>query len=216
VGSFAFDASRDTVTSFPDCGTTESELTDAYHRVALPIVQQARGYQVMHASAIRTTRGVVAFCGVSGIGKSTTALAFGRRGYPVWGDDAVCFDTSQNPIRAISLPFARIVQSGSRDDRSAVAPLSAVCVLQKPSNLGDGGAVHVAAVDTAAAFTATLEHAYSLGLGDRDRRTRLIEGYLRLAASTPVLVVRPARGLDHLESLVEAIEQRLALEPPPG
>ena len=43
----------------------------------------------LHGSAIKTKGGAVLFSGVSGVGKSTTAAAFIRRGYPLLSDD-VC------------------------------------------------------------------------------------------------------------------------------
>lgn len=47
---------------------------------------------VLHASAVRVGDGAIAFAGPSGIGKSTTAAAFLRRGHDILGDDLTVID----------------------------------------------------------------------------------------------------------------------------
>ena len=232
VAAFAFDPEQDEVTAFPDGGVTRGVVADAYRRVVLPMVQPARGNQVLHASAVRASVGVVAFCGTSGTGKSTVAFAFSRRGYPVWGDDAMCFHTSDRGVECIRLPFdlllrpatasffkvgsdaAPIMRADSEGEATATAPLAAVCILQ--SGIADGRrlSAEVVRLSAADAFTAALEHAYALGLGDRERRKHLVEQYLQLAASAPVFKVSFKRRLERLEAVVDAIEQHLRLEPP--
>jgi len=48
-----------------------------------------RGFLPLHASAIETRHGAVAFAGLVGLGKSTLAAAFHQRGYRILADD-VC------------------------------------------------------------------------------------------------------------------------------
>src|ERR671935_59558 len=63
------------------------------------------GREVLHASAVITARGVVAFCAVSTTGKSTIAYQFSRRGYGIWADDALAFDGADRGVTALWLPF---------------------------------------------------------------------------------------------------------------
>ena len=232
IGAFAFDRKRDEVTAFPDRGVTRGVVAEAYRRAVLPMVEQARGRQVLHASAVRASAGVVAFSGTSGVGKSTVAYAFSRRGYPVWGDDAVCFETSDPGIDSIPLPFdlllrpstalffkvnpdaARMRRLNSESEASAAAPLSAVCVLQPGVEIGRRPPVEVVPFTSADAFTATLEHAYALGLDDKLQRRQPVQHYLHLTATTAVFGVSFERGLEHLEAVVDEIERRLGLQPP--
>ena len=51
-----------------------------------------RGLLPLHASAIQTARGAVLFAGASGMGKSTLAGAFYRRGYRVVSDEICALD----------------------------------------------------------------------------------------------------------------------------
>lgn len=65
-----------------------------------------RGVLPLHASAIATARGAVAFAGGVGCGKSTLAAAFHRRGYRVLTDDvcAVSLDATGNPLVTPAYP----------------------------------------------------------------------------------------------------------------
>jgi hypothetical protein len=228
VAKFAFDAARDKVTAFPDIGTTNNEVMAAYGRAALPIIQQTRGHQVLHASGVRAASGVVAFCGTSGAGKSTLAYAFAHHGFPVWGDDAVCFKVTEQELVAIGLPFDLLIRPSTAthfslspgtprhqpDEELTTAGLSAVCVLQERAT--SAGSAEVTPLVGADAFAAMLEHAYVMGLDDHDRRRCLIEEYLQLVTTTPVFALRFPHDLGQLDSVVDTIVRRLELEPPPG
>lgn len=55
----------------------------------LPVVAIARGYEALHAAAVRTAAGVVAIVGASGAGKSTLAAELVGRGHELFGDDVL-------------------------------------------------------------------------------------------------------------------------------
>jgi hypothetical protein len=232
VGVFVFDAAEDKITAYPDAAATRAEVTEAYRRAVLPIIQHRRAHQVVHASAVRAAAGIVAFCGASGAGKSTLAYGFARRGYPLWGDDALCFKTKQGQIVTIALPFDLLLRPSTASFLKpspqttpieppaheseaivATAPLAAICVL-RPNAKKNGTCAEIAQLAAVDAFRATLEHAYAVGLADQEGRKRLVEDYLQLVTITPVFDVKFTHGLDHLEKVVGAIEQRLGLEPP--
>ena len=233
VAVFGYDPEQDEVTAVVDSGMSRPEVAEAYRRVVLPMIQQARRSQVLHASGVRAATGVVAFCGTSGTGKSTVAYGLARRGYPLWADDAVCFATSERGMESIPLPFDLLLRAptasffDSASDSVTVIPqtkgdateavrLEAVCVLRADdSTSATGSPVRILALASGEAFTATLQHAYTLALSDTDHRTRLVDDYLELVATTPVYDVSFERGLEHLDVVLDAIEQRLGLEPPP-
>jgi len=54
---------------------------------ALGVLLHQRGQLILHASSVATTKGVVAFLGASGWGKSTMAATLHSRGYRVVADD---------------------------------------------------------------------------------------------------------------------------------
>src|SRR5882724_4834814 len=233
VAAFGYDPELDEVMAFVDEGVNRSDAAEAYRRIVLPLIQQARQSQVLHASAVRATSGVVAFCGTSGMGKSTVAYGFARRGYPLWGDDAVCFATSPSGMECIPLPFDlllrqatasffdtasdSVMSSQTQTDATESCRLAAVCVLRAGDSQDSTGSpgVRIARLASAQAFTATLEHAYSFGLSDNNQRARLVDQYLELVATTPVYDVSFDHGLEQLGTVLDGVEQRLGLEPPP-
>ena len=67
-----------------------------------------RGVEALHASAVATEHGVVAFIGPTGSGKTTLALEFLRRGYSLFCDDVLALRT--RPRESDGLPFATLPQ----------------------------------------------------------------------------------------------------------
>lgn len=59
----------------------------------------------LHASAIGTPEGAVVFAGPTGIGKSTLAASFHRRGYPVLSDEMCALGTAGFPQVLPAHPF---------------------------------------------------------------------------------------------------------------
>src|SRR5439155_109602 len=55
----------------------------------LRCVSMIRGYEALHASAVDSPEGVVAFLGAGGAGKTTLALEFMRRGWPLFGEEVL-------------------------------------------------------------------------------------------------------------------------------
>jgi hypothetical protein len=66
----------------------------------LPVVAIARGYEALHAAAVRTPAGVVAIVGASGAGKSTLAAELVRRGHGLVGDDVLVLGRSGDAVVA--------------------------------------------------------------------------------------------------------------------
>ena len=228
VGIFHYSAATGQVVAVPRNTIEEGRVRAIYQRVVLPFLLQALGYEMLHASAVRTQRGVVAFCGESGAGKSTIAVGLSRRGYPIWADDALLLDASAR-IRALSLPFdvrlrrdsAELFQLGWRADTSSgdwsgierdPIDLVAVCVLSR-------GAAPVGIDVTecrrgAAALTALLAHACAFNLADLDRKRQMAAQYLAVAAQVPVFKVGVGAGLDQLPGLLEQLEARVIYAEP--
>src|SRR5436190_5020007 len=147
VASYRLRPGASEVTAIPDPSAGSQLVASGYERTVLPMAVQLAGQEVLHASAVLTAGGVVAFCAVSTTGKSTIAHGFSQRGYGLWADDAVAFDTSDVAITLLALPFRLSLRGPpGRDDSDATAtaavpdspapepgvvPLSAVCVLER-------------------------------------------------------------------------------------
>ena len=80
-------------------------IEDLFWRSVIPFILQVHGLEALHASAVLTPQGVVAFCARSGTGKSTLAWGMTLRGYPLWSDDVVVFKVMEDSISTLPLPI---------------------------------------------------------------------------------------------------------------
>lgn len=64
----------------------------------LPMVMNLRGGEALHASAVITRDGAIAFCGRTGSGKSTMAAIFAEAGDPILTDDCLALSESRGTI----------------------------------------------------------------------------------------------------------------------
>lgn len=98
-------AAQGPVIASPDGGSS-AQIESAWLSSVLPLVVQARGTQVLHASAVRGAERTVALCGLSGAGKSTLAAAMHLRGHDLIADDALPFAARNGTTIVAPLPFA--------------------------------------------------------------------------------------------------------------
>lgn len=191
------------------------------HQV-LPLAVSRTGRLVLHACAVETPGGTLAFLGESGAGKSTLAAAFCRRGFALVADDALAVDLGGADIGVF--PTA----DGLRlwDDMSEAAPAG----IGEPSNaagkrrapavlatdrsplarvylLGtseDDRAV-VTHVSAAAARLEMLSQLFRLDVTDRDESRRLFDAVHRVASRVPARRVAYPDGVEFLDAAVDAV-----------
>ncbi len=230
VATFRFSQEAAQITAIADGSAARGPIVDAYYRTLLPLALQARGIEVLHASAVRMHGGIVALCGIKETGKSTIAYALSQRGYSLRADDAVPFVTSGNVVSALSLPFtirlrpssAEFFESNGIRDRHSPPPdartpvqlaperLAAVFVLQRNPDGLSTAPPSVSRLTASAAFMSALTHAYCFSLRDESQRGRMVRHYLDLAARVPVFEVCFGPGLDWLPAITSAIEEAVA------
>jgi hypothetical protein len=209
LGAYRFRRGGD-VDAIPERELPHRDLQDAYRRSVLPLVLQARGVEVLHASAVALREGVVALCGTSTTGKSTLAWALGQRGYEIVADDALAVSLNGGGALALTLPFrlrlrpdARLCAGGDtvrEGAGGAEEPLRALVMLER------GGAGPVTRLVPIDAFATLLPHAYCFSLEDEARKKALVSVYLNLVQAIPVVRFPFADGLDRLDEAVDALE----------
>jgi hypothetical protein len=226
TAKFRFDPRNRELTAFALPGVSPDLVRDAYCHAALPVALHFFGCEVLHASAVRTARGVVAFCARSETGKSTMAGALGARGYPLWADDAVALDHDDDehggtPIRTMLLPFNLRLRRPSaqyfgQEDRAVgkqadreftTSPLAALCILERSRESHRDVEIRRLAPDET--FVALLPHAFCFSLNDPARKRAMLKFYLKMATRTPAFSVSFAPGFERLPVILDEIEAAL-------
>ena len=220
LASFSYERGAGHVRAIPHRPLSPGFILETYHHCVLPLILPALGTEVLHASAIVGAAGVAAFCGVSGTGKSTIAVALARRGYAIWADDAVAVETDEPVPTAIPLPFTVRLRSdsarflaaaGERGPSAAVdlvdaqpAPLAVLCMLRRTPDAT--ATVAVERLEAASACRAALAHAYCFSVKDPAQKRRTIWNYLTMTGRVPAYEIRFRPGLEHLPAVLDAIE----------
>jgi hypothetical protein len=226
LASFRFTCCGDEIAAAVTNTVAEERVRDAYRRKVLPMALQVCGREVLHASAVRSAAGVIALCGISETGKSTIAFGLSRRGYPLWADDAVVFEISERGGLAISLPFdmrlepsaaeafdldgTRVSESAGEDDPAPgaqTAPLVAVCVLRRTDSAAPN--LSIRRLSSSEAFSAVLDHSCCFSPLGGERKRRMINNYLELAARVPIVQVSFKPGFENLPAILDGIERVL-------
>jgi hypothetical protein len=215
VGQFLVNSKADVVDASIEGSVARELVDDTFRRIVLPLAVQARGSEVLHASAVLTGSGVVGFCGVSGSGKSTFAFALGKGVNAVYADDALAlewtpdgFDVARLPFRlSLRDPAATFLGAGPGMHEPGPlperAPLHALCILEKvPVDRHS-----IARLEDASAFTAVLPHAYCFTLAESKRTRAMVDAYLHLVACVPVIHVRFPHDLKALPRIVKDINR---------
>jgi hypothetical protein len=227
IASFRFGSRGDEAFVVPDPGTDPISLDaieDTYQRAVLPMALQAQGDEVLHASAVITEKGVVAFCGRSQTGKSTVAYGLHRRGHRVWADDTLVFDASAEDVQVTPYPHRLRIRAEAADyfdlerlrllDTSSwttleqaqdePAPLTCLFLLEREAQ--PSTPVETVRLTPAEALARVVEHAYWFRLDDGVSRRRMIEKYLALATRVPVFRLRFRPTLDQLPAMLDRIQ----------
>jgi hypothetical protein len=226
LGSYCLSNDSDEVIAFAQASTPLDWIWDTYYRSVLPIMLQVVGKEALHASAVQTTGGTVAFCAISESGKSTIAYGLSQRGYRLSADDAVVFEISDRVVSTIPLPFRIRLRPASahyfghsqtdarsptkNDFASQVAvkstPLLGVCLLERGET---SEPVVIQRLSPIRAFPAVLSHAYCFSLQNMERKQRMMHAYLALVRKVPVCTVRFSRGIEKLPQILDGIEQEI-------
>jgi len=206
----------------PAHGIGEAEIEEWCDRVVVPFaIQLQEGLQVLHAGgALMSGIGVVALCGVTTAGKSTTVAGLGGRGHAPWADDLLVFTVVKDVPLVLPLPFELNLRPESvrhfagaelaRPDTAEPTPLAAVAILERHD---DATAVRVTRLPPPEALAALLEHAFILDLNIEASKRRFVRDYAALVGSVPVARVSYPDDLARQGELLDAVEA-LAASPP--
>ena len=218
-----------------DVGAPELDVRAYLMGSLFAVLCHQRGLLPLHASAISTPRGAVAFLGASGAGKSSIAAFLAQRGHHVLADDICLVDPSVPRDRRV-LPVAPWLKlwSGTLDamgessrglsrifsddekyryvlqQHEAPAPLAELILLQRTEDRAETSFEQLAPVH---ALHAVLDQTYQAWLVRATGRTDRY--FLRCGeALHGVRVTRMRRpwGFDAMEATLKALEAHLDLK----
>jgi hypothetical protein len=212
IGLFQFEAGSLDVRTWLAADDQEAAARDAVTRVLQPMMLQALGWQALHASAVMLPDGVMAFCGLSGHGKSTVAYALAARGFGQFADDAVLLEAGGDAVAAHPLPFrprlrphtATHLSPARRATTERVAARLRLVWVLEPLTTGEAVA-ELETIPAVSAFSTLVTHAHCFNPSDAAATRRMSEAYLAVAATVPVIRLRYPRGFDRLDAVLDAI-----------
>ena len=212
AAAFEFGAEGE-VWAVPENSISERALDDLWRRSVLPLVVQARGTQVLHASAVRRADGaIVALCGSTTAGKSTLAAALMQRyGLEVVADDALAFTVENREALAHPLPFELRLRPESAEalglpavalERDAAEPgrLAEVVLLDPRPDF----TLRLQAVDDFSAYAQLMPHAYCFAL--EEGKERLVHDYAALLVPITVLRLTYPQSFDGLDATLAELD----------
>lgn len=221
-------------------GTVEDMATYLLGPV-LGFVLRLRYVTCLHASAVAVGNQAIALLGAEGAGKSTTAAAFARLGYPILSDDVVAIlerghsflvppaypylslwpDSvsflygSPDALPCLSPTWQKrylvLAQEGGQFQRPPL-PLGAIYILGARNTGSD--APFVATVRARDALMALVANTYGNKLLDKAMRAREFELLSRVAGRVPVRQVNPHTDPARLSKLCEVILEDLQVARP--
>ena len=198
-------------------------------------VLRIRGILCLHGSAVAINDRAVALVGVSGAGKSTTAAAFAKLGYPILSDDILALTDYQDSF-AVRPAYPRVrlwPESvaglfGSADMLPCMTPnwskrflglnepgyhfqaepleLAAVYFLAPRVELGSGGFV-VEEMVASAALMALLSDSYAANYLYKPSRAHEFQVLSRLVQSVPIHRVAATNDFTRINEFCDAIVQ---------
>ena len=217
--AIAADGSR--ITYAPAAGSTTEDVAHLLLHQALPLAVSRLGRIVVHACAVETPRGAVAFVGGSGAGKSTLAAACCARGAALLADDALVAEFRAGEVMALptanglrlwddvvaALPggelHARAGEKRRIPTRLATTParLARLFLVGETSASG----VVVSGVPPEAARVALLPHLFRLDVTDAAESRRMFDDVHRLASLVPMRRLVFPDGVEALAPAVAAV-----------
>jgi hypothetical protein len=235
---------REVWADWPDNYTLEDACTYLLGPV-IGFVLRLRGVACLHASAVAIGEHAIALVGCPGAGKSTTAAALARSGFPVIADDVVALaEEGENFLVPPGYPRVNLWPDsvhalfGSEEALPRITPTwdkryvalgdNGLGFAAKPLPLG---AVYILGEREEAVFAPVVEEAsggdalvtlvantYVNYLLDRDMRSREFDVLSHLVARVPIRRVRPPAGLSSVFDLCETIaaDARRLIVPSPA
>jgi hypothetical protein len=204
----------------------------------IPLLLSQRGKLVLHASAVATPEGAIAFAGMTGMGKSTLTASFAEQGFALLTDDCLLLEERVGELFAIpSYPGLRLwgdvasvlfahepsasqvahytdkrrlgVNNGSLRFCPDAVALPRIYILTPPEEVSHAHAIQLSPLPPREAFGELIRYAFRLDITDRERLREQFESLSRVVALPLVYRLAFPRDLSCLSAVREAILENL-------
>jgi len=213
-------------------GVPEATLRHLLLDCVIPLILSRREPLVLHASAILTGHGAIAFIGTSGQGKSTLAASHGQLGYPLISDDyLVLRETEDQWIAVPSYPGVRLLPGASNGifeippatsevahytSKRRISDLDVLPFTESPATirsiylLDDEGIEPppepvVELISPREAFMKLVSSSFNLDITDKELLRRQFATLRRIVGAIPCFRLRYAREFGTLPAVSNAI-----------
>jgi hypothetical protein len=224
-GAIRFGLESHEVFAYPIQGCDPDSFEGMLAREWLPLVYQAWGYQVLHASAAvhRTSDLVAALSGEARAGKSTLGYALGQRpGWQQIADESLVLQVEPGVVRLVYSPnrtrlrvaTAQHFERSPGDQEPIAWPdgefsLDSVFFLEpRLDGSIDGADAQIYPLDGGEAYPRLLNQAFALTLKLREHNRRLMKDYLQVARDVACYRLVYNRSFAALEAVLDAVEKR--------
>lgn len=231
-GDFFVSANAAEIQCRPLPGIPEVTVRHLFLDQVIPLVLSRREPIVLHASAVQTAHGVIAFAGKSGQGKSTLAAKFAQKGCMLVSDDCLVLRAEHGGWTALpSYPGVRLWPSTAEellreDTRTAgVAHYTNKCRVSDTDLLpfangpapmrklfilaDDTSPVSIRRLSPGRAFIALVEFAYNLDIQDAAFLRSQFEAVGQLTADVPAYAIHYPREFVSLPAVQATILNHL-------
>ncbi len=231
-GDFFLSANAETIQCRPLPGIPEVTVRHLFLDQVIPLVLSRREPIVLHASAVLTGRGVIAFAGKSGQGKSTLAASFVQKGCALVSDDCLVLRAEHGSWTALpSYPGVRLWPSTAeellREDthtadvahypiKRRVSDTDLLPFANSPAPMrkifflaDDSSAVSIERLSPGRAFWALVEFAYNLDIQETAFLRSQFEAVGQLTADVPAYAIHYPREFALLPAVRETILNHL-------
>jgi hypothetical protein len=198
----------------------------------MPLILSRQESLVLHASAVRTGHGAIAFAGKSGKGKSTLAASFTPEGLPLLSDDWLVLRLGQERWRVMpSYPGVRLWPSAVQailpqdlatidvasytmkrrvTDTTLFPQIKEPVLLRRLYLLTEGaGRILIEQIPPGRSMISLVEFAYNLDITDRAFLLQQLETVNQVAREIPIYAIQFPREYSMLPAVRETILRHL-------
>jgi|SRR5215831_17463663 len=231
-GEFVIATDTKSIRCCPLPDTAETTVRHLLLDHVVPLILSRREHLVLHASAVLTRHGAIAFAGKSGKGKSTLAASFALEGFPLVSDDYLVLRQRQEGWMAIpAYPGVRLWPSTVQAIVSQDLPTEEVASYTVKRRVVDTkllrrtnepvllrrlyvlteevGLTSIENVSMGRSMISLVEFAYNLDITDRAFLRQQFETVNQVTKEVPVYALHFPREYSTLPAVREAILQHL-------